>query len=487
MSLERSLRDLFRHSAVYASAYVVTRLVSVALLPVYSRHVAPEEYAVLALLDLSAGILGTLIGGGIASALVRFHFEDEDDERRKGLWLTGLAFVAVLSIVTIAPLLVLRDPLARVLFGPEVARGGLYLALGLAQVGFEVVGAIVQAYLRVRKWSGWFVAAGLLRLALNVTVNLVLLLGFGWGVVAILIGNVIAAAAFATLPLAIGLSLARPLVFRPSVVPELWRFGRPLVLASLLATVFQSGDRYLMRPFVAFEAIGLYAMTATIVHGVHAMIAMPFATIWNVSIFEIGAEADARRSFAAIFRGYFDVLVSVSLAIALCVPPLIVLLLDARYHAGVGLVPVLALGAVFAGLHEQLRVPSLLAKRTDLVPPVFARAIAARGLAGLVLIPVLGAHGAAFAALAGSVALAAAGWNVNRKVDAYPYPLARCARVLGGAVVAASGFEAVIASAEVSPLARVATGAALTVAFAAAVFRNEISLLTPRTERRRGI
>jgi O-antigen/teichoic acid export membrane protein len=88
-------------------------------------------------------------------------------------------------------------------------------------------------------------------------------------------------------------------------------------------------------------------------------------------------------------------------------------------------VPIVGLGYVFFGLNEHFRVPVMLAKRTRVLPPVFLLAVIVNLAANLVLIPIAGYLGAAWATVVGFMVFAFVGLWRYRKIDRYPYQLGR--------------------------------------------------------------
>jgi len=76
----KPLRDLLKHSSIYAVGQILTRFASVLLLPLYTNCLSPAEYADVGILDTTAAILSLMIGGGMVTAVTRFHFERPSEE-----------------------------------------------------------------------------------------------------------------------------------------------------------------------------------------------------------------------------------------------------------------------------------------------------------------------------------------------------------------------------------------------------------------------
>jgi O-antigen/teichoic acid export membrane protein len=123
------------------------------------------------------------------------------------------------------------------------------------------------------------------------------------------------------------------------------------------------------------------------------------------------------------------------LGVSIFAEPIIGIMAAPDFGSAASVVPIVCLGYVFFGLNEHFRVPVMLTKRTGVLPPVFLVAVIVNVAANLVLIPIAGFVGAAWATVAGFVVFAFLGLWRYRQIDRYPYPLGRFWLVLSGMVV----------------------------------------------------
>ena len=89
VELRKTYRDLLKHSGIYGLGQILSRLASFLLLPIYTNYLRPADYGCIAILDLTVGILGILIGTGMGAAITRYHFEFSSDIDRRKVWWTG--------------------------------------------------------------------------------------------------------------------------------------------------------------------------------------------------------------------------------------------------------------------------------------------------------------------------------------------------------------------------------------------------------------
>jgi O-antigen/teichoic acid export membrane protein len=430
-----AFHNLLRHSSIYGLGQILSRLASFLLLPVYTAYLRPADYGLLAILDLAAGILSLLLGRGIVTAVNRYHFEDRDEARRDQLWWTGLTFLAIMATAAVVPAWLLRDTLARLTLGPVQDYGGYYYTLTLGRIWFGIVGELPNSYLRVRKWSGVYIGSAFARLLLNIGLNIYFLIVLDLGVAGILLGNLIATGVKTTALTAIFLRLRGPYVLHWPLMRKLWQFGGPIIITALLSLIMHRADHYMLRLFLGLEQVGIYSLAYTVGQTINTLCLLPFAAIWEVEMYEIAEQPDAKHVYAKVFQYFAYGLMLVMLGVSLFARPILGFIAAPAYAEAIQLIPIVCLAYIFFSLHEHFRVPALLAKRTlSLLPAYIVAAVTNIGM-NLIMIPLLGAAGAAWTSVLTFFMFSFIGLWRYRTIDRYDYPLLKCGAVLLGMAV----------------------------------------------------
>ena len=112
------LKRLVSSLAAYQLADVVSKLIAVLLLPVYTRYIDPAGYGVVELLANGVILISIVVRFGIIEAFLRFYFTDEDAERRDALVRRATGFLLATTTVTAAVLAVFAAPLSRIVLEP---------------------------------------------------------------------------------------------------------------------------------------------------------------------------------------------------------------------------------------------------------------------------------------------------------------------------------------------------------------------------------
>jgi O-antigen/teichoic acid export membrane protein len=421
----KPLRDLLKHSSIYMIGQILTRMASVLLLPLYTHCLPPADYGVIAIIDLTCAILGTMICEGMVGAVTRNHFDSEDPRHHDRVWWTGLTFVAVMSTIVLAPLWLGRGLLSSLTLGPDVVDGPWFITLAFLTILIGIPGGIMETYLRVRKWSGLFVAVSMTRLFCNVGLNVWFLVGLDMGVEGLLLGN-LSATAFHTCVLSvIFISTRGRYCISSDMARQLFRYSAPLIVTTLAGMAMHEADRYLLRVFRDMEEVGVYALAHRVGFAVHTLCLLPFASIWHVTIYDINKLPDSRAIFGKMYGWFTSGLGILLLGASLTVHPVLPLLTPDAYGESIELVSVILLGFFLFGLSFQFEVPALLSKRTRLLIPGSIIGVTVNIVANVLLIPILGVWGPAWAGVLTYAAYSTGILICCRFVMKIPYPWTR--------------------------------------------------------------
>ena len=106
------MRRLGKHSAVYGLGGIVSRLIAVFLLPVYTRYLDPDDFGAVGVLVALSAVLVTILRAGISSAFFRFWFDSQDAARRLLVLRTSFWFTMASATAGLAAGWLLASPIS---------------------------------------------------------------------------------------------------------------------------------------------------------------------------------------------------------------------------------------------------------------------------------------------------------------------------------------------------------------------------------------
>ena len=444
-SLASQLSELTRHSAIYGIGGLISRFLSVLMLPLYTSYVSTGDYGRIELLMAVMAVVVVVLRGGANFGFVRFYFLDKNPEYRRRLIRT--VFWAQMAYSSCALGLC-------VLFSSEIARGlGLTYVSGTALHGSGKSLVIATAVLlwanvnylqmtnlfRVEQRSLAFSLATLANVAVTVAITVILVVGYREGPLGIIVGN-----CSGTLLVYLALLGYRReqlgLQFDRHLLRSLNRFGFPLMGAALAMWVTNFGDRLQLRTLLhgadAVNQLGQYSIAYKITSAM-VLLFTAFQIAWPAFAYSIEDETEAKRAYSFVLTYLMFIAAWAAVGLSLFAPWIVhVLGRKPGYWHGAVAVPALVYASVFyAGF---IVVTIAIGRTRQTKFNWIATVIAAAVNFGLNfwLIPAYGMVGAAYATLSAyAVLFVVRTWNAQKL-----YPVAYQWRRVATLLVAAGAI-----------------------------------------------
>jgi O-antigen/teichoic acid export membrane protein len=352
-----------RHSLVYGVGLLMTRAVSFIMLPIYTRLLTPGDYGVLELVSMIVEVVTIIAGSRIAWGIFHFYHKETQEQGRRevlstaSILLTATYGAAALGTIALAPWI------AKLVFGAS-GEYTLFVRIAAANLAFQALSVVPQAFFQLRDRSHLFVAASLAQLAMQVVFNLIYLIPLHMGVAGVLLGNM-------TASLLIGLVLTRHLFasvgvhLKGRVARDFIRFGAPLMAMQAATFIVTFGDRYFLNKSGTTTDVGLYALAYQFGFLVASVGYSPFQRVWDPQRFALARRPDRDVIFARVFIYLNVFLLSVALGVAMFGGDVVHLMATPAFYPAAVFVPVLAAAYVFQSWGSFLNLGILFSERTE--------------------------------------------------------------------------------------------------------------------------
>ena len=472
MALGLQLKRLAKHSVIYGLGGIVSRILAVLLLPLYTSYLAGRDYGRVETLTALTAILVTLLRMGITSAFFRFYFDVEDDAGRLRVLRTSFWFTMGGGTLGLVLLLLFASPLSSLLFGTAGA-ANLVRAAGVAlwaTVNYEQMTSLF----RVEERSVAFVCASLANVFITIGLTLLLVVGMDKGALGVIVGNF-----SGTLIVYLALLGYRReqlgLQFDRGLLREMNHFGLPLVPTALFLWITNFSDRFFLVKLADVSEAGLYSVGVRVASAM-VLLLTAFRMAWPAFAYSIRDEREARRTYAYVLTYLTLVTAWVALALTLLSPWIVDLLAAPQFADSAQVVGPLAFATVSYGAYIVIAIGVGRARRTQFNWVVTGAAAAVDVALNFALIPTYGMMGAAIATVAAytTMAVGMAWWS--QRIYPVPYQWRRVATAAAaGVVLAAIGKEL-----------DVGLGAAVALALAYPVALAALGFTSPEERRRLG-
>jgi len=431
------VRQLAGESLVYGVAGVLSRMLVIFLVPLYTRAFSPSEYGQMGL--VATGVLAVTMFSYLAldAAAHRWFWESDDEPGRKATiaswaWCHLGVSLGFTTLITAG-----AGWLARVLPGLEGARG--YMVLAAWSLPFNVLVAVATNWLRMqrRAWATIGLTLGTTLTTLVLTMWLVAGLRHGVrGVFEAQLASAVVGCVIGTVLLG---DWVHPRWFRGRRLGEMLRFAYPMIPASVAFWSVSMMDRWFVQRFTDAAQVGLYQVGFTL-SAVVALATTAFQQAWGPFSLSIHREADARRLYALVLLLYLWVACLFATVVSVLAPEVLRLFTTPAYYGAATVVPWLSFSFVMLGLQQVAGIGPGIARQTAPLGIGVTLAALANVALGLVLTPRLGREGAAIATLVAQAIVPLYLFRASQRMYPIPYRFG-----LATAIVAASALVTVAA------------------------------------------
>ncbi|MBD3168582.1 MAG: oligosaccharide flippase family protein [candidate division Zixibacteria bacterium] len=391
-----SYRRIFTHSSIYVLGMLISKVVGFVMIPIYTRYLTPADYGILELLTMTSDVIAMLIGVGLAHAVMRFYYNYKEQDDRNQVVSTALIAGLVIFVAGFGAL-TLESGLAAKLILDSADMANYFTIIFITMMFFAGI-EIPLVYLRAQQRSIYFVVVNLVKLVIQLSLNIYFIVVLDWGVLGVLYSGLIASVAVGSF-LSVKTFMDTGLRFSIDKFRELLRYGYPLLFTNLGAFILTYSDRYFLKFYTDLNEVGIYSLGYKFGMLVSMLLIAPFHQYWSAEMFAAAKRDDAPKVFRDFFT--YSTLLSVvfCFALSIYIRNIIEIMAMESYWPAYKVVPLVCLAYIVMGMQGFAGCGILISKKTRYLAYSTAFAVAANVALNFTLIPQWGAVGAALATI----------------------------------------------------------------------------------------
>jgi O-antigen/teichoic acid export membrane protein len=410
---------LLKSSGVYALASMASPLISLVLAPFVTHHLSKLDYGALAVVSTTISLAAGLSQLGLGSAFFRaYNYDFTSRSERRSVLATAGALLTFTSLPLAALAVLLAPLIAMLLFGNSshsqliVIGAGVLLLQNLSVPSFAFLRAENRALLYALLSTG--------NLLVNMAFTIYFVGPLNWGGPGSLLATGLGYA-FVVLCTAPFMLIRSRIHLRFDIARSMLAFGVPQVFSLVSFWVLQWSDRLLLSLMRSASETATYAIAYSLGTVISTMVISPFTLAWPTTMYSIAKREDGPRVFANVFRWYSLLLLFGAFGLSVVGRFILVWLFPPSYDQVEYIIPIIATSIAFYGLYVFLMTGVSLKRKTWLASLFMTIAAALNFACNLVLIPLLGASGAALATLVAYAVLAVLAYVGNQRLYHIPY------------------------------------------------------------------
>lgn len=393
-------QQMLKHSSIYAVGNISRQLVGFIMLPVYTHYLTPADYGVIGLLVFLVSLFEIMLGGHMFQAVPKYYHQEETKENKNKVVSTAFIVTTFFSGTACLIMSIFSTPISEITFGEE--KYSIYVVIFSGLILTHALELYSLTYIRIKKRPWTFFNFSMAKLALQLTLNILLIVVYEMGLMGLALSSLISSIIMALILTAYTIS-GTGIRFNKGVARKIIIFSWPLWISGLIGLYIGSSNKYFIRVFSSLDDVGLYELASKFGFIGMMLIWSPFSQYWQTERFAIAKTENPYPAYSLAFRLIASLMILSGLSIILFSEIIIEIMSDQAFHSSTDAVPFLVIACIFQSLTIFNNFSFMYTSRTFEITKNNIVTALLTTVFYFVLIPSYGFVGAAVALAAGSI------------------------------------------------------------------------------------
>jgi len=423
------LRRLATTGAAYTAASILSKVIAVALLPLYTRYLTKADYGAAEILFAAVVTASIIVRFGLLEAILRFYYlDDEEPAKVVSSTFAGLFWLSTLGALVALPF---AGPLSELLLPDPQKLGGSateLVRIAIAGLWVLTMWEFMLTLFRLEERARAYFVTTILNVVAAIALTVVLVVGLDEGARGLLLGSYATGGVFVLGLIAIQwrhLSLR----FDPALLRRLWRFGLPTMPAEVSLYALNFVDRLIIVRSLGLAEAGLYSLGVKFAQAVNVLV-RGFQLAWPPLAYSIRDDGEARRTYATVVTLFVAGCAFVVAGMWLFAQWIVRALAAPKFFESYEVIGLISVAVTLYALYLVLVVILGRTGRTEFNLPAALGALVVNVALNLLLVPSLGIVGAGLALVASYLAVVGLMYAFTQRLFPVPYEWGRLLRVV---------------------------------------------------------
>lgn len=402
MSLLKSVKEIGKDMSVYGISSLLSQLVSLLLLPLYTQKLSTADYGIFALIGICVSGYAIFSNLGVSSAIFRFTGTSKN-ERDKNEYLGNAQTINILAnIITLLVFLLFSKVITRFIFNDiGYIKYSYYIAIAGT---ISSCSSVLISFLRVNRLTTKIAKSSFVNLVISVSATFIGLVYLNLGVWGALLGGVIGdLAAFVFL---FWVSPKQKLIINANKIRKLMRFALPIFPHKVIGFFLPITSQVILMKYMDLSTLGIYNIALKFALPLVLFINL-FQKAYAPYRFEIYKQGNTNTElFAKINLLYFMVTFLGYSMVSLFGDWILVIFTDDKFHSAGFYIPFLALIPLSQSIYFAFGTGVEFSKSPKLYPIISLIGFIFIVLTSILVIPKYNIIGASLATTVGWLVMA---------------------------------------------------------------------------------
>ena len=391
------MNKIIKNATLYTIGNILPQAAGFILLPIYTRYLTPDEYGIVASMNVLGVILVVFFTLCVERAIPRLYFDHENEDARRDFLGTIAITLTAISLFVLLLIFLLQNFVSMIY--ASIAFYPYYVYL-IFTVFLSVFAFIPLTYFRIKEEAHKFISLSIGLFVLNTSLVLWFVCGLNQGAEGWLKGMLFAKIIFLPIYIFILYKIIN-FTFDFSIFKGSLCFSIPMIPGMLSAWILNLSDRVFIERYFTLSDVGIYSLGYTIAGGV-AILTGAFFMAYEPTFYKLASsknQGDAKAILTKYNTAYLIILIFIVFLVAFFSKEFIILLMDPKYAEAYKIIPIIALAYLFSQGAGLFNLMVYQEKRTKQLMYIGVSCAISNVMLNFLLVPKYGAYGAAYATL----------------------------------------------------------------------------------------
>ncbi len=394
--MKEKIYSVLKHSAVYSFGNIALKGMGLITLPVITHYLTTSEFGIYGILEITIIILAEILTLGQANSILFFNTTKDYQDKKESVFFTIVASVLGINIIFTVIAFVIKILAPALLI--STSNFTIYFAFIIAISALRALTSVLIIKLRADEKSSLFTAVILIKVVSFIGLIFYTVVYLKLSVAGIMYSFLFNEIFILAILLPSMLTKMK-FHFEKEIVMKALKYGFPLVFSAIGINILNLSDRYLIRYFLDFKAVGVYDFGYKIAGTLQMFLIIPFNLAIMPLAFKEYKKPGDKRYYSKLMTYLCFVIIWGGLALSLFSGFIIKVLGDNKFGGAGIYVPIIITAYIFSAMRNVASIGMLLSQKTYYIGIITVVAGLLNIGLNIILIPIYGVIAAAYTTL----------------------------------------------------------------------------------------
>ena len=419
----KHLKQLAGDSLIYGLSGIVSKMIGIFLVPIYTRLFLPQDYGIINLINTTFFLISILIVCGLDNSFARWFYDSKEETDHKKSFASYIWFQLLIAIA-VSGAIIIASPWLSTFFFKEAGRP-IYFILPALSLITNILPVVLINWYRVHRRPIATVIFSIAQTLTTIGLTILFVIVLHWHITGVFAALTLSSAIFSVVVIFQLKAWLSFTYFNKERLQVMLRFALPLIPAAISYWLLNNTDSYFIAYFTKSTAeVGLFGIGAMLA-SVLSLFIGAFQQAWGPFAFSIIESPDAKRVYAKVFLLYGYIMGLLAALLMLFAPEALIIFTTAKYYGSAWVGGILGYNLLLIGFSYIAVIGISIKKSTAPYGMAMLYATFITVLLNVILIPKYGKEGSALATVIAQMFVPAYLFYKGQKVYPIPYKFAK--------------------------------------------------------------